>query len=54
MILRMNVKCHIFIVLMMLLASVPADLSAQDEVTDSAAHSRFNEVQKTCLPGCLG
>jgi len=40
------VKCHVFIVLMMFVASVPADLSAQGEVKDSAAHSRLDEVQQ--------
>lgn len=44
--LKMHVKCHVFIVFMMLLASAPAAISAQDEVNDSAAHSRLNEVQQ--------
>lgn len=44
--LRMIVNCHVFIVLMMLLASAPAAMSAQVEVNDSAAHSRFDEVQQ--------
>jgi len=44
--LKMHVKCHVFIVFMMLLASAPAAISAQDEVNDSAAHSRLDEVQQ--------
>ena len=44
--LKMHVKCHVFIVFMMLLASAPAAISAQDEVNDSAAYSRLDEVQQ--------
>ena len=43
--LKMIVNCHVFIVSMLLMASVPAVLSAQDEVSDSVAYSHFDVEQ---------
>ena len=42
--LKIVVNCHVTIVFMVLLASAPADLSAQDGVIDSV-YCRFGEVQ---------